>query len=197
MHVEDEYVTTNLSGARLQRVERDDCPAEYLSDYDNVLKTRGMDVMPNVFALLANSPGAMSVVCPVGEYVRYKTGFDDALREYVILTVAQELRCTYEWAHHQAVAVRVGADPALLGKIGTPEIEAVPGEVGLATHYARLLTRAEDISDQMVAELKETFGTDGFVDLTVMIGYYGLLARFINTVKITPESSLEYPPFNI
>lgn len=186
-----------LSGARLQRVEREDCPPEYLGDYDDVLKTRGMDVMPNVFALLANSPGAMSVVCPVGEYVRYKTRFDDALREYVILTVAQELRCKYEWAHHHAMAKKVGARSDLLGKIGTPEIETEPGEVGLATRYARLLTRADDISDEMVAELKETFGTEGFVDLTVMIGYYGMLARFINTVKIAPEPTLEYPPFNI
>lgn len=190
-------MSNELPGVRLQRVEREDCPTEYLSDYDNVLKTRGMDVMPNVFALLANSPGAMAVVCPVGEYVRYKTGFDDALREYVILTVAQELRCSYEWAHHHAMAVKVGASADLLGKIGTPEIEAVPGEVGLATRYARILTRAEETSDEMVEELKETFGNDGFVDLTVMIGYYGMLARFINTVKIVPEPSFDYPPFNI
>jgi|GEM_PF-365177 4-carboxymuconolactone decarboxylase len=194
---EDTYMSKGLAGARLERVEREDCPDEYLADYDNVLKTRGMDVMPNVFSLLANSPGAMAAVCPVGEYVRYKTSFDDALREYVILTVAQELRCTYEWAHHHVMAQKVDASADLLGKIGTPEIEAVPGEVGLATRYARILTRAEDVSDDMFAELKETFGTEGFVDLTVMIGYYGMLARFINTVKITPEPSLDYPPFNI
>ena len=95
------------------------------------------------------------------------------------------------------MAEKVGARSDLLGKIGTPDIEAEPGEVGLATRYARLLTRAEDISDEMVADLKETFGTQGFVDLTVMIGYYGMLARFINTVKITPEPTLEFPPFNI
>ena len=52
--------------------------------------------MPNVFALLANSPGALACVTPVGAHVRYGTSFDDALREYVILTVAQELRCTYD-----------------------------------------------------------------------------------------------------
>jgi 4-carboxymuconolactone decarboxylase len=195
MHGEDEQVTTDLPGARLQRVEREECPPEYLSDYDKVLETRGMDVMPNVFALLANSPGAMSVVCPVGEYVRYKTGFDDALREYVILTVAQELRCTYEWAHHHAVAQRIGADPDLLLKIGTPEIESVPGDIGLATKYARVLTRNDEVTDDMAAALKNAFGIDGFVDLTVMIGYYGMLARFINTVEIPIEDDLSYPPF--
>lgn len=190
-------MATNLEGSRLQRVEREDCPAEFLDDYDEVLRTRGMEVMPNVFALLANSPGAMAAVCPVGAYVRYDTAFDDALREFVILTVAQELRCTYEWAHHMAVAERVGASADLLRKVGTPEIEAEPGEIGLATRYARMLTRNEEITDEIADSLKSAFGTQGFVDLTVMIGYYGMLARFINTVKIPVEEDLEYPPFNV
>ena len=190
-------MATDLEGARLQRVEREECPPEYLNDYDEVLRTRGMEVMPNVFSLLANSPGAMAAVCPVGAYVRYETGFDDALREFVILTVAQELRCTYEWAHHMVVAKRVGASEDLLGKIGTPDIEAESGEVGMATKYALMLTRNEEIPDALVDELKSAFGVQGFVDLTVMIGYYGMLARFINTVKIPPEPDLEFPPFNV
>ena len=188
---------TSLEGCHLQRIEREDCPAKNLSDYDEVLRTRGMDVMPNVFALLANSPAAMATVCPVGAHVRYGTSFDDALREYVILTVAQELHCVYEWVHHHAVAAKAGASEELLKKVGTPEIEQEPGEIGLATKYARMLTRNEEITDEMVDALKETFGNEGFVDLTVMIGYYGMLARFINTVKIPIEPGYEIPPFNV
>lgn len=188
---------TTLEGSRLQRIEREDCPAEFLSDYDEVLKTRGMETMPNVFSLLANSPGAMAAVCPVGAHVRYATKFDDALREYTILTVAQELRCVYEWVHHRVVAAKIGAPQDMLNKVGTPAIEEEPGEIGLATKYARLLTRNEEITDEMVDALKETFGTEGFVDLTIMIGYYGMLARFINTVKIPIEPEYEVPPFNV
>ena len=57
-------MTTPLEGSRLERVEREDCPADYLDAWDEILRTRGFDVMPNVFALLANSPGALSVVTP-------------------------------------------------------------------------------------------------------------------------------------
>ena len=188
-------MTTVLEGSRLERVEREDCPADYLEAYDEVLRTRSMEKMPNVFALLANSPGALASVCPVGAHVRYGTDFDDVLRELVILTVAQELRCTYEWVHHHVVAKKIGASEDLLKKIGTPAIEAVSGDVGLATRYARMLTHNEEISDEMVAALKAAFGTEGFVDMTVMIGYYGMLARFINTVKIPIEPEYEIPPF--
>ena len=189
-------MTTPLEGARLDRMEREDCPAEYLDAWDEILRTRGFDIMPNVFSLLANSPGAMSVVTPVGAYVRYDTDFDDVLRELVIMTVAQELRCEYEWKHHWRVAERVGATPELLKKIGTPELEAEPAPVGPAVKYARLLTHNEKIGDDLIATLKDSFGVGGFVDLTVMAGYYGMLARFINTVQVPVKDSYKDISFN-
>lgn len=187
---------TPLEGSRLQRMEREDCPAEYLDAWDEILRTRGFDIMPNVFALLANSPGVMATVTPVGAHVRYDTDFDDVLRELVILTVAQELQCEYEWKHHWRVAERAGASADLLAKIGSPDIEAEAAPVGPAVRYARMLTHNEPIDDAMVDTLKENFGTAGFVDLTIMIGYYGMLARFINTVVIPVEGSYDDISFN-
>ncbi|NKB48280.1 MAG: hypothetical protein GKS02_02830 [Alphaproteobacteria bacterium] len=189
-------MTTPLEGSRLERMEREDCPPEHLDAWDEILRTRGFDIMPNVFALLANSPGAMAAVTPVGAHVRYATDFDDVLRELVIMTVAQEMRCEYEWKHHWRVAERAGASAEMLGKIGTPELEAEPAPIGLAVRYARLLTQNEPIDDAMVADLRENFGTTGFVDLTIMIGYYGMLARFINTVVIPVEDSYDDISFN-
>ncbi len=189
-------MTTPLEGSRLERVEREDCPAEYLDVWDEILRTRGFDVMPNVFSLLANSPGALAVVTPVGAYVRYETAFDDVLRELVILTVAQELRCEYEWKHHWRVAERAGATPEMLAKIGTSDLEAEPAPVGPAVRYARLLTHNKTVGDALIKTLKESFGTQGFVDLTIMAGYYGMLARFINTVGVPVEDSYDDITFN-
>ncbi len=177
-------------------MEREDCPAEFLDAWDEILRSRGFEVMPNVFALLANSPGAMAAVTPVGAHVRYNTDFDDVLRELVIMTVAQELQCEYEWKHHWRVAERVGAPEDLLKKIGSPELEAEPAPVGPAVRYARLLTHNEPIDDGLVDTLKENFGIGGFVDLTIMIGYYGMLARFINTMQIPVEESYDDISFN-
>ncbi len=177
-------------------MEREDCPAEYLDAWDEILRTRGFEVMPHVFSLLANSPGAMQVVTPVGAYVRYETDFDDVLRELVIMTVAQEMRCEYEWKHHWRVAERVGASDELLNKIGTAELEAEAAPVGPAVTYARMLTRNEKIDDNLIDTLKDSFGIGGFVDLTIMIGYYGMLARFINTVQIPVEPSYDDISFN-
>ena len=189
-------MTTPLEGSRLERMEREDCPAEYLDAWDEILRTRGFDVMPNVFSLLANSPGAMSVVTPVGAYVRFETSFDDVLRELVIMTVAQELRCEYEWKHHWRVAERVGATPEMLEKIGTPDLEAESAPLGPAVRYARLLTHNQRVGDTLIKTLMDSFGTQGFVDLTIMAGYYGMLARFINTIGVPVEASYNDITFN-
>ncbi|MBO23499.1 MAG: hypothetical protein CMM26_14160 [Rhodospirillaceae bacterium] len=190
-------VSDGLENARLSRVEREDCPPEYLEAYDEVIRSRGRTSMPNVFALLANSPGALATVTPVGAHVRYGTKFDDALREYVILTVAQELRCSYEWGHHWEFALKVGVPEEMLRRVGTPDMEAEPGLVGIATRYARLVTRNEEVDDETAETLKAELGNDGFVDLTIMIGYYGMLARFINTMRLQLEEGSIAPPFNV
>lgn len=188
-------MSTTRKTPRLGRVEREECPQEYLADYDEVIRSRGHKKMANVFATLANSPGAMAVVCPVGAYVRFETGFDAVLRELVILTVANELRCEYEWGHHIEVAEKAGASEALLDKVGTKAIEAEPSPVGETVRYARLVTRNEPVPDDLADFIMETYGKDGFVDLTVMVGYYGLLARFINTVGIPLEEGYKVLPF--
>jgi alkylhydroperoxidase family enzyme len=112
------------------------------------------------------------------------------------MTVAQELGCEYEWKHHYKVAERVGATEEQLRSIGSIELETEPEPIGPAVRYARLLTHNEIIDDELVGVLKQSFGPDGFVDLTIMIGYYGMLARFINTVVIPMESGYEGITFN-
>ena len=148
-------------------MEREDCPAEYIDAWDEILRSRGMDVMPNVFSLLANSPGAMSVVTPVGAHVRYNTKFDDILRELVIMTVAQELGCEYEWKHHYKVAERVGATKEQLQSIGSVKLEAEPDPSGPAVRDARLLTHNEIIDDEKFLIEKKSFGKSNFLKLSI------------------------------
>ena len=147
---------------RLSRVEREDCPPEWRDAYDHVIKSRGHTSLANVFSFLANSPGAMQAVTSVGEHVRFKTDFDAVLRELVIMTVAQELECVYEWSHHWAVALKAGATEALLKKVGSKELEAEPMPVGPAVTYARLLTHNKPVDDAL-RRLHGRFGHGRFL----------------------------------
>lgn len=182
------------SSTRVPLPQLADVSGDQRAAFEHIMATRGVDFMPNVFSGMGNSPGALATVAAVGEHIRYRTDFDAQLRELCILTVAQETRCPYEWAHHLEVADRLGIDETLIAKIGLPEAEALPAPVGPALRYTRLVANNEPVDDATVEALQEAFGIEGFVDLTILAGYYGLLARFINSARIPLE--VEARPFS-
>lgn len=182
---------------RLARLERHQVPADRRPIWDHVMRSRGYtDTMPTVFATIANSPNALEYVCAVGEYVRYKTDFDPIMRELVILTVAQEISCKYEWVHHWRVALKAGATEAQLRKIGTPALEAEAAPAGPTVKYARLVANNQPVDDALYATIMKHYGPTGFTDLTMMIGYYGALGRFINVTGIGLDPTDVDVPFN-
>ena len=174
---------------RVPLVEREDMAEAALPIYDRVSGARGH--MGNVFKALANSAGSLDRVAAVGEFVRFEAAFDPALREAVILTVARELSCGYEYTHHYPLAAKAGIDPEVLPRIATPEGESEPPPIGPALRYARLVTRNEPVPDDLFEELRGLLGQEMLTDLTVMVGYYGLLARVINTFQVQVEEGTE------
>jgi len=113
----------------------------------------------------------------------------------VILTVAHETRCVYEWTHHWEIAQQLGIAPAVLSAVGTTQLGREPDPIGATARYARLVAHAEEVDDATFTTLKGTLGDAGMVELTVTIGYYGLLARVINTLQVPLEEGVEPRPF--
>ena len=75
--------------ARVPYIKREDLSDTHKPIFDRIAKTRGS--VQNVFGALMNSPEGAAVVTSVGEYIRYKSKLDPAIRETAILTTAKEL----------------------------------------------------------------------------------------------------------
>jgi len=190
-------VTGKVSRMRLAGVTRETFAGDKAAIWDHVLASRGVKGwVPHLFAVLGNSPDALHYVAAVGEYARYKTDFDAVLRELVIMTVARQIDCAYEWTHHWPVAVKAGASEALLRKIGTPALENEPSPVGPTVRYARLVANNLPVDDALFDSLKAHYGTRRLTDLTNMIGYYGMIGRLINVVGFELEEGHPVIPFN-
>jgi len=187
-------MTQATTDARVPLPQPADVDADTRMIFEHVMETRGVDFMPNVFSAIGNSAGALQAAASVGEHIRFNTDLDDSLRELLILTVAQESRCAYEWTHHFHIAERLGIDKATLSAIGSDEAEALPAPTGPALRYARLVAKNDPVDDATVATLQDAFGDQGFVDLTVLAGYYSMLARVINTLQVPLEVDAE--PFS-
>ena len=184
-------MTSYAEVQRLPRAERDDFPPAQREIWDHVVETRRLDFMPNMFAVMGQSPEALGAVAAVGEHVRWHSALDNDLREMVICTVAQAVGNVYEWDHH------IHKVPERFRKsVGTLAIEAEPAPVGPALRLCRLVASGEDVDDALVADLRDALGEAGLVDLVVMIGYYQLLGSFCAVLGIEVEPSVARVPFN-
>jgi alkylhydroperoxidase family enzyme len=157
--------------------------------FDHVLATRKLGFMPNMFAVMGRSPGALEAVAAVGEHVRFHSALGEDLREMVICEVSAILGNKYEWRHH------IHKVPEhLRPMIGSAAIEDEPAPTGPALRFARLLAAGETVPDELVDSLKDILGDDGLIDLTVMVGYYQLLATFCATLGVEVEDAMAHVP---
>ena len=180
---------------RVALIDRENVAEEDRPILDHVASSRGGRGLANVFKALANNPSALEQVAGVGEYLRFKGDLDPDLRELVILTVAQETRCVYEWTHHWRIAERQGVASKFLEAVGSERIESELPPLGPALKYARLVATLQPVEDSTVAQIRESIGAKGLIELTVLVGYYGLIARVINTLNVPLEDRVSAQPF--
>ena len=153
--------------------------------FDHILTTRKLGFLPNMFAVMGRSPGALEAVAAVGEHARFHSALDEDLREMVICEVSAILGNKYEWRHH------IDKVPERLRQIaGSAAIEDESAPTGPALRFARLLAAGETVPDTLVDSLKEILGDEGLIDLTVMVGYYQLLATFCATIGVEVEETV-------
>jgi 4-carboxymuconolactone decarboxylase len=123
----------------------------------------------------------------LGEYCRYHTSLAKSLSELAILATARAWGSEFEWQVHKDIALSVGVSPAIVEAIRTnqtpqfdkPE-QALVYDFAMSVHRNRNVPR--DLFDRAVALL----GKDGVVDLTGLLGYYGLISMTINVFEVDP-----------
>ena len=84
---------------------------------------------------------------PLNRYLRYEAGLGGRVRELAILATARELDSQFEWAAHEAEALREGSRPTLIDIIrhrrstaGLAEADAIIIELGREIFGARKVT---------------------------------------------------------
>jgi AhpD family alkylhydroperoxidase len=109
--------------------------------------------------------------------------------ELVILRVAHNCDCDYEWGHHERLGRRAGLTPE--------EIARVRGGVaagGWSPRQALLLRAADELhatrtlSDDLWGELRPLLNDQELIELCMLTGHYEMLAMTLNALCVEPES---------
>lgn len=144
---------------------------------------------PNIFTTLARHRGLFrrwlwfaGALMPGGKLPR-------ADSELVILRVAHNTACEYEWGHHERLGRRAGLSEEEIARV-----RSGPEAAGWSERQRLLLGAAdqmhadgrigEELWKGLAAELDEV----RLIELCMLIGHYEMLAMTLNTLQVAPEA---------
>jgi 4-carboxymuconolactone decarboxylase len=136
------------------------------------------------FNVMLRSPGLMTPLQKVGEYLRFKCELDRRLAEMATLIAAREWTQIYEWSAHHPLALKAGLKPEVAAAIAEgrrPQGMAEDEEIvyDLLTEVLRNKSVSDHTYDRAIAK----FGERNVVDLLAIGGYYALLGMLMNVAR--------------
>ncbi|HEV2265537.1 MAG TPA: carboxymuconolactone decarboxylase family protein [Stellaceae bacterium] len=148
------------------------------------------------FHMLLRHPVLGDRVQNVGRYLRFENTLPNAVKELVILVTARHWGAQFEWAVHRGFALEAGLPVAVCDAVGRGETPAaLTPEQQVAYDFASELLATKAVSDPVFARAKRTFGDTGVVEITVCVGYYGLIGLVLNTDRTPlPPDAAPLPP---
>jgi 4-carboxymuconolactone decarboxylase len=146
---------------------------------DRIAGTRGR--LPGPYTALLHVPELAERVQHLGAYLRYESGLDRGLAELAILVVAQRWGSAYAADAHEPIARREGVPEAVIGMVRSGgDLDDLPAPYRTVTTYARELAATGHATDAAFEAVSEALGRAGAIELTVLVGFYSLIAMTLN-----------------
>jgi alkylhydroperoxidase family enzyme len=111
------------------------------------------------------------------------------LRELAILRVGDLARANYEWTKHVPIALQAGANQGQIDDLPNwTDSSQFNDQEQAVLKYTDEVARNIKASDGTFNKIAEFLSEKEIVELTVTIGYYGMVCRVLETLEIELES---------
>jgi 4-carboxymuconolactone decarboxylase len=161
--------------------------------YEQIVSSRGHDY-PGLFRTLMLYPELAQEFAAFGGLLRFEGALRADVRELAILTLARELRIAYIWETHQEHAAKAGLSAALVAdvlagrELSQPD-PIYPAVMRLVRHFLQVQPIPQALQDALVAAL----GLPAFVQLSVVIGYYRMIAGLTSGFEFPLPAGMRDP----
>ena len=143
----------------------------------------------NIYRLMLHSPALANAWFDLNQAVRYGTEIDGQSRELAVIRVAILNGVEYvQRAHGPAYALKEGLTPeqvAALWDWRASQLFTAQQRALLA--YTDAMTEKIEVTDDVFDNARKHFSERQIVELTMLIGAYNMLTRFLKALKIDPE----------
>jgi 4-carboxymuconolactone decarboxylase len=182
------------SGCRLPLPRREELSAEAQQAFDRIAAPGNGNLrgLRGPGGIQLHSPELSRHSRPLNRYLRFEAGLGGRLRELAILVTARELDSQFEWAAHEAEALREGIAPQLIQVIrhrraldGLDEADASVIALG------REIFGARKVSRETYARALAQFGRRRLVDLVALMGNYAAAAALLTAFDMQLDPGQE------
>jgi AhpD family alkylhydroperoxidase len=108
--------------------------------------------------------------------------------ELLILRVAHNTGCEYEWSHHVRIGRKAG-----LSREQIDRVREGAGAAGWSERQAALLGAADElhehdeIGDELWGRLSAELDEVDLIELCMLVGHYEMLAMTLNSLRVAPD----------
>ena len=173
--------------ARVPLIDEQTCPN--LADSIARIKGARGGRLINIYRLMLHSPALANAWFDLNQAVRYGTEIDGQCRELAVIRVAILNDGEYvQRAHGPAYALKEGLTPEQVAALANWQPSKLFSERQRSVlAYTDAMTREIDVPDAVFAEVRRHFSERQTVELTMLIGAYNMLTRFLKALKVDPE----------
>jgi AhpD family alkylhydroperoxidase len=148
-----------------------------------IIQQRGQ--VANLYALLLQSPPVMEGWLRMSNAVRQEGKLDGASRELAIIRVADTLGCQLEVKAHTPFALKEGVTEDQLAALQSWQQSTLFSErQRLVLEYADTMSQNVKVPDALFQKVRAEFDDRELVELTVTVGFYHLVARFVVAMEL-------------
>ena len=139
----------------------------------------------HLYQMLLHSPPLAAGCLNYLTAVRQKLSISGALRELIIMRVAQLNGAPYEAAQHAPIALKEGVSQAQLDALDTWRESALFDDTTRAVlALTDAMTREIHFDASLMAEVRQHLGERGAVEVAATIAAYNMVSRFLEALAI-------------
>ncbi len=142
----------------------------------------------NIFRMMAGGEGLLQAFTRMGNYILFKSKLDPVLREIAIIRAGVLSKAKYEVHQHERIARDLGMSEAMIKAIHAgPDHAAFNDMQRMVMRYTDDIVHNVRAGDATFKPLAEKLSLQEMQELTVTIGYYMMVSRFLETFDVDIE----------
>ena len=171
--------------ARIPAAAGERIPHNLQEAFNAMVQSRGGVPRTGPASVMINSPEACRRAFHFSDYLRNESTLAKHVQELAMLVVARELDCQYIWNAHAASGKRTGLSAELVEALRDKKpLPSLKPEEASVIKYGQEFYRTHRVSRGTFQQALEQFGAQGLAELTMLMGFYALLAFNVNAFDV-------------